>query len=368
MRVKEEILTTREQKEMSKSLRGIFCINFQIPQFVMLITGLLLIIFFLITSTMTAAAASPHGSFSSSSDKCRNCHRMHTALTTTLLPQSSSLALCTSCHSKGQGADTAVMEGICIESQNPEQSGGQDNEILLGGGFLMVGLERTTGKHMSAQNRAPYGSASKVPVTLNCISCHTPHQGPNYRLLRRLPGEAASDIAVDWNGPWDDETQGSRNDPNRSYQAFTEYDFDSAAGIQYFTKNYKDGMASWCTSCHTTYMIRGPQSYDAGDAYGETSRYRHGVDVPITGGTNPVNGLQYDLTTDLPLEDLGADGRTDDDQLTCLSCHRAHGTDATMTGEAVFPAGERGSLPSGKDSMLLRQDDRIMCIECHRVL
>jgi len=281
---------------------------------------------------------------------------MHTALDNKLLPQTSSEALCESCHSKGQGADTAVMDGMYV---------GLNNSTLLGGGFNTVGgSNAVTGKHGILETGTPYGTATGTQYTLTCLSCHTPHDGPNYRLLKRYPGEATSEVYVTWNGPWQDASETAQGG---DYRGYTESDLNGAGGVKEYTRNYKSGIAAWCTSCHTKYMQRGPEAYNPGDMYGGTARYRHGIDIPITGRMDPVNGVQYNLATDIPLEDLTGNGRTVDDEITCLSCHRAHGTDAVMTGSADLPASERGSLPAGKDGMLLRMNDRAICRDCHQM-
>jgi len=81
------------------------------------------------------------------------------------------------------------------------------------------------------------------------------------------------------------------------------------------------------------------------------TRYRHKMNTPITGGT-------YNLTTALPLQDPTGDGPSADDQLFCLTCHRAHGTNTSMTGLAT--------VAPTNDSALLRIDNRGVCEECHK--
>jgi cytochrome c553 len=143
-------------------------------------------------------------------------------------------------------------------------------------------------------------------------------------------------------------------------------------GIQGYTDNYQAGIARWCTACHSKYMTRGgvwgSDPYNAGDAYGYIGRYRHGVEIPITGRTDAANQFTYNLSTDLPLQDVSANGRTDDDTMTCLTCHMAHGTGARMNGSSVLTSAVRGALPSGSDAMLLRTDGRQMCAECHNMI
>lgn len=317
--------------------------------------------FFFIAFPQTAAAAGPHGGFSSKTDFCSTCHMMHTGRTATLLPQTTATGTCLSCHSKGTGADTAVNEGALMHPVNPGDPAPTVSPTLLGGGFATVGNKNpVTGKHTLGISANPYGNYSETETyQLECTSCHTPHGGPNYRLLRQRPGDAASDISVPWNGP-----------STATDNGYTETDFSGGnpAASKEMTRNYKSNIATWCSTCHSRYMTRmDPAPYDAGDAAGSQARYRHAVDVAITKDEpDVINQRVYKLTTDLPLQDLTGNGRTPDDTMTCLSCHRAHGTDATVGGAAALQVAERGSLPAGDNSMMLRLNDRLVCQACHK--
>lgn len=398
---------SRERKTVLKILGGLFCAFFRGAALCLVV-----VCFILLALPPTAAGAdrvNPHSDYSSQTDKCRFCHRMHKSLTPELLIEISPVAICTSCHAKGLGADTAVTEGTLMHASLPGvPEGPQTSEgVLLGGGFDSIGnATPTTGKHILAWNGEPFGVETPLPppgssetlsrdtsISLVCTSCHNPHLGPNYRMLRKHPGPAQGAAVVQWNGPWTDETQTVQADGG--YPAYTERDFNEGDAIivpwndpragyvvrpdpydnstwygvasNEVTRNYKSGISTWCTGCHTAYLKRGPQMYDAGDKYGLASRYRHGVDVVLPDHVDAVNGRRYDARTDLPLEDLSGDGRTAEDEMTCLTCHRAHGTDAVMHNTGQMDPASRGRLPSGSDSMLLRQDDRIMCIRCHKI-
>ena len=325
-----------------------------------------------------ALAAYPHGEFAGNPDACAACHRAHTAISQNLLAVSSGNALCTTCHWGGTGADTDVKNGFYNAGGEPNNEWGANGGTLLGGGFDNIGgTAASTSKHVLGQPIAPPGTDTGAEITLNCVSCHTPHMDnahkDQYRLLRLRPNGNASDIVVTWNGPWTDHnTQTTHlNDGDRAY---TEKDFDpDTPGIQYYTNNYKDNVDEWCIACHTRYNIRGDANgqsgdpYDAGDVYGTIPRFRHAVDLPIKGETDPFNNLVYDLTTDLPLEDVNGNGRDANDKMTCITCHRGHGTAVVMTGNADFInsdyGNDRGALPT--DSMLLRLDNRGVCVACH---
>ena len=355
-----------------------------------------------------AFAGYPHGDFSSSPDACAACHRMHTATALNLIKDPTGGGVCKTCHSAALGADTDVMNGVYTENKDGEPhhaTWGTNNAKLLGGGFNYIqNTSTTTSKHRVDETLVPPGSESGATIELKCTSCHSAHPDrlhpEQYRLLRVRPNSVITDFDVAWNGPWTDATETTTTTDENGYRGYTEIDFSAdnpvgvkapgAAGEKEFTRNYtgpagtnNTSIAEWCATCHTHYMAtytggasgtaneyKTGDVYDAGDIYGVLyggnviERQRHTVNTPIWNRT-AINGMEYDLTTDVPLEDLTANGRTSDDLLTCLSCHKAHGSDATMTGSAVIE--DRGDvLPTGVDSMLLRGDTgRRICADCH---
>lgn len=171
------------------------------------------------------------------------------------------------------------------------------------------------------------------------------------------------------------------------------------------------GMSGWCAACHTTYNTtsssgQGEYNADGFDptvGYGDVVRHRHPVNVALDTfagdrdlivATNGADGLNtpWGDGIDIPLEhdpydadDAGAnqtntiadDLSNTSDNMGCLTCHRAHGTDATMEGYAdsfsnVTP--ERDSslgdisdtgVPPALSSVLLRADNRGVCERCH---
>jgi|GEM_PF-1294270 len=161
--------------------------------------------------------------------------------------------------------------------------------------------------------------------------------------------------------------------------------------------------------------------YDAGDGYGDLLRHRHPMNVPLLNWQDatssptwvagdralvidPNDWQVFDPNVDyvdIPLDhDAGYPGvdplseqltnPTSDtlrevtyevaDWIECLTCHRAHGTDATMTGFAsasltpitiegfntlVPDPDSSGGVPPTGDSALLRADNRGVCERCH---
>jgi predicted CXXCH cytochrome family protein len=328
-----------------------------------------------------ALAGNPHADFTTNPDGCASCHRMHTATSGNLLKDPSGEAMCQTCHTAGMGADTDVMNGKYIAAGESDHLWGDPSMNLLGGGFTNIqNTSTTTSHHQMGSNKLPPGADPNTGpgayVTLKCLSCHEAHPDkfhPNqYRLLRVRPNGSATDKEVLWNGPWTNSTDwipaADPNDPN-AYRAYTEKDFDlERPDTQTYTYNYKSGIDKWCVACHTRYTTRQDTTpYNAGDVFGNVMRFRHNTDSLISGVIDPVNGLNYNLTTDLPLNHPGGAGTygtvTEPTTMSCITCHRSHGTDAVMSTAAAMDPVERGTLPTG--STLLRRAQRGVCTNCH---
>lgn len=336
-----------------------------------------------------ALAGNPHAGFTTNPDACAVCHRMHTATSGNLLKDPSGEDMCQTCHTGGLGADTDVTNGQYVADGEPGHLWGDPNMRLLGGGFTNIrNTTPTTSHHLMGQNKLPPGADPNGPgafLTLKCMSCHSAHPDkfhPNqYRLLRVQPNGSTTDKNVLWNGPWTDDSETVQSNAPDAYRAYTEKDFDpERPDTQIYTNNYKNAIVNgtpasidkWCVACHTRYTTRKDTTpYDAGDIFGNVMRFRHNTDSLISGVIDPVNNLQYDLTTDLPLNHPGESGSYqqigEQTTMSCLTCHRSHGTDAVMSDAAGFKdaagTAERGSLPLG--STLLRRSQRGVCTNCH---
>lgn len=144
-------------------------------------------------------------------------------------------------------------------------------------------------------------------------------------------------------------------------------------------------------------------AYDASDGYGYVARHRHPMNTPMSAFLGP-RALTYDpiafaanypggaTFVDIPLAHdpitesgsyaSGSQTYDSSDWIECLTCHRAHGTNATMTGYAnanlasqTFPGGwgnwlvpdpsNQSGVPPTGDSALLRADNRGVCERCH---
>jgi predicted CXXCH cytochrome family protein len=356
--------------------------------------------------------------------QCANCHRAHTAQTSTLTLQAQP-ALCLNCHA-GLGSQLDVVDGVT-----------PNGAALRGGGFTTAAINSgpgatktldSTGKRVSAQISAlttptavtsshqingtttgtMWGNGTsgvgQTAVTLECGACHDPHGNGAYRILKANPDGASYVITAAIPAVYDTSTppklitaavpavtSGQTNTaiiPDQTAKVYTTTDYwnvaTEAAGATpttpltaaektanlakpgTVTDGFLGGISAWCTTCHTRYLSTGASVNNSPDAI---YTYKHRSDE------------QANYKPD------------------CIQCHVAHGTNSVMTGYAAAVDGPDGSpgvvgtaaLPtkgtksangsypyngpalasSGstgyQNSDLLRVDNRGTCLMCHAV-
>lgn len=176
----------------------------------------------------------------------------------------------------------------------------------------------------------------------------------------------------------------------------------------------KKGMSGWCAGCHIQYTnptgaegndlyadsypteigsdqfsaADPAETYDAQDIWGDVVRHRHPINVPLSNYQTHRTGaayvaaddtLLYSLTDSVPLAHtvpltgvvpVGAASVEDgSDWIECLTCHRAHGSNATMTGYALvgnpeLDNSDQFAIENGSNA-LLRDNNRAVCEQCH---
>lgn len=279
---------------------------------------IVLVLFLQFYLVPVALAENPHGGYSINTSACAGCHVTHAAPGAKLLFRAgSATAFCLACHGAGgPGSKLDVETGT-----NWGYSGGKPT---TGGGF---GTGFTSVHNLDYAGPVP-GGGSPVSGGLQCGSCHNPHGTQNARLLReKVNGVDLSAVVV-------------RMEKDPETEQVTAY---------------VSGINEWCAACHPRFN-RGEgagRSLTPGD-----TRYRHPMGVAVT--LPPADGVNFfggDMEKGTPLES---------GKLSCLSCHRAHGTKAQMTGFwTAFIGWLREDGTISKSSALLRLDNRGVCFNCH---
>jgi predicted CXXCH cytochrome family protein len=302
-------------------------------------------------------------------ERCAGCHRAHTAKASYLL-KSAQPDLCYSCHKAGaMGSSTDVANGKDADTGAALRGGGF-NFALIGSGAAMKTLtvpdatgrvghsatipvgasEATTSKHQidgtasgtmwgNGAISASIADTGKASVTLECGSCHDPHGNGNYRILKPVPNDSGSAVAV--------------NIPDAGTKKYTTSDYwkvtdpfvpgVAVAGTTVLTDGYIANASQWCSQCHTRYLAgSGSWSTPNADAAGVIDAnftYRHRSDRVDKAGVERPN---------------------------CIQCHVSHGSNASMGGYAADVTNPGGSTGSAS-SRLLRVDNRGTCVMCHNV-
>jgi hypothetical protein len=246
---------------------------------------------------------------------CDKCHTMHNsrqgqpmrydkdeAPAPHLLRHATSVSLCIYCHDGNTGDPTApdVMAPHSAEYAAADPAGG----------FFAAppGVASDTA-HNLAPPTAIAPPDGDTPVDMTCVTCHEPHGNASYRNLRASPSGtgrgSGSPITVDQillpgNGTAP-QVYGSGN------------------------MKYRSGVSGWCMDCHNR--------YDA-----TTS---HPTDRTVSGATFADYGFwsgnrQNRVRVQNPLD---PNTPSQDDQVFCLTCHKAHGSskpDALIYADGVI--------------------------------
>jgi predicted CXXCH cytochrome family protein len=211
-----------------------------------------------------------------------------------LLLRATPMELCLSCH---DGSKASAPDVITPVSYVADPAAGQ---------FPNTGGTPTTIAHHLNNPTPEVPPGGAIAMVLTCTTCHDPHGNANYRNLRPDPTltglPAVSVIANQTVLP---------NGSNPS--------------AVYVPTNiiYKSGVSLWCENCHGVPLAGSDHPVDRtmfGSAIASYTRWSTGTQTTVTsvGGT--------------PLPRVPAHSPTDDvypssdDQVMCLSCHKAHGS------------------------------------------
>jgi len=324
----------------------------------------------LMTPSSAYATAAPytHGDFANNSKGCGECHVTHAANAAKLLVYGPTQTdMCYFCHGQNATSRFDVQNGLIMrQSADPKVAanwsvGSTVYSASYAGGFSYSydfqsnQLKASTSVHSVEKMYDASDSGNNIPWTLGkeipggsgtlsadfrCGSCHDPHKGGAYdplaanyknpRLLKpQLLGEAKTTFRAVY----------LTIDQNTNL--LTAYGFNHAN-----TPN--SGISNWCAGCHDVFNVN---NFNA-DA---NLKYKHSMGVSPT--SSPL------LTGKLTLGLLAYDAQN---KMTCLTCHKAHGTSATFSGTfQIYKDYNNLGKTNSTSSTLLRLNERDACYFCH---
>ena len=307
---------------------------------------------------------------------CRGCHTMHESedgqlvvAGEDLLRAASATDLCLGCHANVNGAVFGLEPLLpapefgggnfifLLEDNLNDSQNGSQNPI---GGEAAGHSVVAPSVGLVPDSRWVNGPGGNFPsARLGCTSCHDPHGNGNFRMLYgagpvqdglyNFNAEAPLAEGIDLNGP----PEGPANHTA-----------------------YRGGWARWCGNCH------GDRYHDSGQARFEhpaednfdgdiVDRYNVYLGDADPSGGSPASSY----LTLVPFEDAtntssGTGGPTTGSRVTCISCHRAHGSSGPKSGRWDFNVSALGDdgVASGSWPIPNPYPDsaqRMLCVKCH---
>jgi len=141
----------------------------------------------------------------------------------------------------------------------------------------------------------------KAAVLLTCRSCHDPHGNGNFRNLR--PNPSGSQLGAGATVVVDEAVVANGSNPAQVYVASN--------------LAYRSGTSAWCMDCHDAY----PDAVAAGTKHPTDRRIEGAAQASwaVWAAVDPTVRVRVESPADPQVPSA-------DDQVFCLSCHKAHGS------------------------------------------
>jgi predicted CXXCH cytochrome family protein len=360
-----------------------------------------------------------HTNYTADTDACASCHSTHTAVGASLLQWYTVYETCMACHDGTVTNTYNVVDGQ-IGAHNATTSGGLFGQMTqnvndtslsnhnASGGlniYAAYGGRRTPGTEGWADD---YGTWND---TFTCASCHTPHGlGGNARILHPdvngVARQNAKDSDVDtvtwsvygneyiefddiiltgypYNTEYTAVFKGAVEVAKSDYRisnasgkgriylddpnAVTRVKYVPSLRVQFKVENYLQaneavthvsGVNAFCAACHTDYNAEGQKA--GSELTGVYSKaYRHPVEFAYEDFYAPNTVVE---SLGMKFQKTG-----DDDIMTCLTCHFAHGTNSDLWGATLTDTSYTGGFAElNRSSALKRLPNMGTCEGCHQ--
>ena len=309
--------------------------------------------------------------------RCAGCHTMHNSdngvaidadgANAYLLRDETASDVCLSCHQTGHGyvwGDPLLpptekgggnFAWSNVANLNDGRNGNLPANFIPGykGSHNII----TQSHNSTADPVLTHSPGGNYPSSaMSCTSCHDPHGNTNFRLLY-----GAGHVQA-----------GNFNFTNAAPDA--EGISDTGTEAQSSHTAYRGGMSAWCANCHGDY-------HNAGANFVHKSGMAMGSDVAQIynlyngtgdqlGGVEATAYLPAVAFEDPDMTTTSTNGPVANSQVSCISCHRAHGTSSPNMGRWDFGVGvqsEDGRYAYETPLPAPYSDDhqRALCNKCH---
>lgn len=238
---------------------------------------------------------------------CTDCHTQHSSQNNQpmrtdnvadpaakLLLRATPLELCLSCHDGSKVSSPDVVTPVSYVDDS------------AAGAFPNSGGTATTIAHHLNNPTPEVPPGGTIPMVLTCTTCHDPHGNENYRNLRSDPTQTGlTPVSVLAN----ESVIANGSNPANVYVPSNII--------------YKSGVSLWCEKCHGEPLAGSDHPVDRtifGAIAASYARWSTGTTTTVmsVGGTPEPRVPAHSPTDDVY--------PSSDDQVMCLSCHKAHGS------------------------------------------
>lgn len=312
---------------------------------------------------------------------CNGCHTMHNSENGAavdpnspdgnpyLLRDGTASDVCLSCHATSHGsqwggtplappAERGAGNFVFLEEDNIND-GYQGNLHPIPGAYGAHNIIAPS-KGGVVDPRLTVAPGGTYPSSaLGCTSCHNPHGNAHFRLLYgaghveagnyNFANPAPNALGVSLNG--------STGESATNHTA------------------YRGGMSLWCANCHGNFhdgngaLLKHPSGVAMGASIAQTYGLYNGT-ANQSGGIPTASYIPAVAFEDAAMTIASTAGPTATSQVSCVTCHRAHGTSGPSIGRWDFNVSELGQdgVASGSYPIPNPYNDvnqRSLCNKCH---